>query len=109
MALTFGCDLSGSVLTWGVFQSHSRSTKVDVAEPRDETGKILAQKAYSKTTEHKMDFLVNGTVPEAGTTLSVGGETILLTDAETSYKNTEFATGTATGNKKDSATQTAYA
>lgn len=109
MSLVFGCDVTSSTLSWGVFQNHSKSEKVDVLEPRNEEGKIVEHHAYSKTTEHKLDFLINGVVPSAGTSLAIAGDTVIVTDTEAVRANTEKGKGTLTGHKSDSATITAYA
>lgn len=99
--------------TLGIIQSESDNNSAEVAEIRDETGKIVLQKAYSKSNEKTFEaiFLVGTTPPAAGTVLTIG-EGIwngIVTASNISKSNTEFTKVSITAQKKDDATAVAYA
>jgi hypothetical protein len=106
MGKTFGCDTSG--LSWGVGQKHSVGTKADVAKCRDEDGKVTDEQAYSVTETEKLDFVLNGDPPRAGTKYNLGGSSKLAIDANVDYKNDGYAEGSITTERSDDSTQVEY-
>ncbi|OQA81112.1 MAG: hypothetical protein BWY31_03811 [Lentisphaerae bacterium ADurb.Bin242] len=106
---------TGENRTIGIIQSENDNNSAEVAEIRDETGKIVLQKAYSKSNEKTFEaiFMVGVTPPAAGTALTIGsGETAwtgIVTASNITKSNTEFTKVSITAQKKDSATVVAYA
>jgi hypothetical protein len=107
MALSFGVTSTGG---YGVLQSLSTNGTAEIAEARNSTGKVTDQKAYSITQEATAEGLFDGdTIADPGTSLAVGGVTGLITNVGTTETNTEYKRVTVTVQKKDAATQAAYA
>jgi hypothetical protein len=102
MALAFGTTDE----TYGLTQSVSVRKSAEIADARDGSGKINAQKAYSVTTERTVSVLTTGTIPVIGTVDATHGIVSASTEGET---NTGYETGEVTFQKKDAATQTAIA
>lgn len=110
MALSFGVTSTDSTaLSWGVFQQFQENDSAQVAEARQEDGKMLRMKAYSKDLQKQVQFLVNGTVPQAGGTLSIAGTVGLIIDRNVTEANTAYKTGQITTRSADSATLDALA
>lgn len=105
--LVFGV---GAQATIGIVQSMSRNKSAEVAEARDENGKVIAQKAYSKTEEVSIEALIQTgvTPPDAGTIITIDTVEYLVTASNITASNTEFNKVSITANKKDSAVLTAY-
>ena len=99
MALAFGTTDTA----YGLTQSVSTRSSVEIADARQGDGKINAQKAYSKTVERTESVLTTGTVPTIGS-VATAGIVSQVTEGET---NTGYQTAEVTYTKKDSATQTA--
>lgn len=106
MSLTFGVS---STATYGLLQEVSAASTAEVAEARDETGKVTYQKAYSKEAKGRVRYVLNGTSPAIGTTATVGGIAGLVTSVTETENNTAYKTGEAEVSIKDAATLTAYA
>lgn len=106
MALVFGVTSTGG---YGVLQSLTETQTAEVAEARNESGKVTDQIAYSKTHEVTAEGLFNGdTLGGAGSSLTAGSLTGLILSQTVSETNTGYKTVSVTIQKKDSATQVAY-
>ena len=103
MTVTFGTDSYQNVV--GIVQSEKETTQAEVAEARDEEGKVFAMKAYSKTSMRTIDalFAAGTTPPEAGALLTLGEWKGIVTEATVKRSNKEFATISITAVCKDSA------
>ncbi len=95
--------------TWGVVQSVKKADSAEVAEGRDEAGKVIAQKAYSVGSEITLEVLIDtgGELPAVGTVATYKDKSWLVTAVNESSTNTEFATADVTLQRKDEATPTA--
>lgn len=101
--VTFGTDDYESVI--GIVQSESSKTTTSMAEARNEEGKVIAMKAYSKTCEKTFEalFTTGTTPPEAGTAITVGTWNGIVTQATITKSNTDFTKITISAVMKDSA------
>lgn len=107
MAYSFGVTSTGG---YGALQSVTESQTAELAEVRDESGKIVEQKAYSKTVETAFEgvFDSEDTPAGAGASLTVGSNTGLITSQEITENNDNYKRISGTIQKKDSASQVAY-
>jgi hypothetical protein len=103
MALQFG--IVGTA-AYGLLQEVSESETAAVAEVRDETGKVNNRTAYSVGKEATARFVVNGAVPSAGGTATIGSTLGLIETKAVTSQNTAHQTGTLTVRTADSATLT---
>lgn len=112
MARQFGIitNTSGGV-TDVVINSCEKSGSVEVAEARDEQGKVTDRKAYSKQTSYNIRGLLNasGASIEAGDVITFGGVSYLVTNATQTESNTAYVEYAITADTADSATNEAYA
>ena len=107
MALSFGVTSTGG---YGVLQSLSETGTPEIAEARNAGGKVTDQKAYSITKEATAEGIFDGdTIADPGTSLAVGNVTGLITNVSTTESNTDYKRVSVTVQKKDNATQAAYA
>lgn len=112
ITLIFGTEANATV---GVIQSESRNESVEVAEARGVDGKIIEQKAYSKTEERQFEALIDSAaaLPAIGSELSVGsGEGVwkgVITSIQKTYSNNDYAKVSVTAQKKDAAKVNVYA
>lgn len=105
MALSFGVTSTGG---YGVLQSLSETETAEIADARGEDGLITDQQAYSKTAEATAEGLFNSdTLGGAGTSLTIGSVTGLITNQSITETNTDYKRVSVTVQKKDSATQVA--
>ncbi len=106
MPLTFGVTSTGG---YGVLQSVNKTSTAEIAEARDQVGKVTNQKAYSKTNEATAEGVFDGdTLADAGAELTVGDVIGLITNVSKSESNTDFQRVSVTVQKKDAATLSAY-
>ena len=101
--VTFGTDDLRSVI--GIVQSEKSRTTASLAEARNEEGKVIAMKAYSKNCEKTFEalFCSGTTPPEAGTSITVGSWQGIVTESSLVKNNTDFARITITAVMKDNA------
>lgn len=106
--LTYG---AGETKTWMVVNQVSEDDSVEIAEARDENGKVIEMKAYSSSKEMKYEGLLKaaGTPPEKGTVCEVDGWSGLVTSVSKTKSNTEFVKLSITLKKSDSAELTPLA
>lgn len=83
-------DLSGSIGTGLIANSLQWSDTTDVAEARDEKGKLLDLASYSKSGEVSIDGLYVGTGVEVGSKVTIGGRDMLVSQSNHTENNTEF-------------------
>ena len=102
MALAFGTTDE----TYGLTQSLSVRQTAEIADAREGSGKVNAQKAYSVTSERTVSVLTTGTLPVIAT---VDGTHGIVSAVTAGKANTGYETGEVTFQKKDSATQAAIA
>lgn len=109
MALSFGVTSTGG---YGVLQTVTRGSTAEKAEARDETGKVTDEIAYSRTSTAQADFVADTATAEnayaAGTSLTIGDLTGLITDVSVNETNADYKRGSVSIEKKDAATQVAY-
>lgn len=103
MTVSFGT--SSVQNTVGIVQSEKETTQAEIAEARDEEGRVFAMKAYSKTSMRTIDalFAAGTTPPEAGAILTLGEWKGIVTEATIKRSNKEFTTISITAVNKDSA------
>ncbi|MBR2364164.1 MAG: hypothetical protein IKA79_03085 [Lentisphaeria bacterium] len=101
--VTFGTDNYQDVI--GIVQSESSKTTASIAEARNEEGKVIAMKAYSKSCEKTFEalFCTGTTPPEAGTPITVGTWKGIVTQSSVTKSNTDFTKISITATMKDSA------
>ncbi|MBO4649162.1 MAG: hypothetical protein J5806_13500 [Lentisphaeria bacterium] len=109
--VSFGVDAESAI---GIVQNAGTNDSAEIAEIRDETGKIVFQKAYSKTSEKTFEaiFKAGTTPPAAGTVLTVGtGNNAwsgIVTKSSITRSNRDFTKVSITAVRKDDATTAAY-
>ena len=109
--VTFGTDQNASI---GIVQSEGTSGSAEIAEIRDETGKIVLQKAYSTSSEKTIEaiFQSGTTPPAAGSLLTIGSGndawTGIVTKSTITKSNRDFTKVSITATRKDSAANIAY-
>ena len=109
--VSFGVDAESTI---GIVQNAGTSDSAEIAEIRDETGKIVLQKAYSKTSEKTFEaiFKAGTTPPAAGTVLTVGSGNNawsgIVTKSSITKSNRDFTKVSITAVRKDDATSAAY-
>ncbi len=104
--VVFGLTGTGG---YGVLNSVRNSQSAEIAECRGTTGKVTNQQAYSITAESTSEGVFNGdTLANAGTSLTIGATTGLITSWEKTETNNGYQMISCTVQKKDSATQVAY-
>ena len=110
--VTFGTDENAAI---GIVQSEATSGSAEIAEIRDETGRIVLQKAYSTVSEKTIEavFKSGTTPPAAGSTLTIGSGagawSGIVTKSTITKSNRDFTKVSITAVSKDSATNIAYA
>ena len=103
--LTTVSGLSGVM----VINSMTTSESTEIAEGRNEQGKVTDRKAYSKTTTYKGDGLLDtNDVPasavSAGATIVIAGNTCLIESCDVTETNNDFAKVSFTATHKDNET-----
>ncbi|GEM_PF-4054117 len=118
--------VSGGTSTFGVFTSVSGvssicklnnlkyNESVDVAEKRDENGKVVEKKAYSRKVSVNGDGTLSTAVltpsdVRAGKSITLDSVAYMLTSVEVSESNTDFAKFSFTAESADGGTITEYA
>lgn len=89
-------DLSGTIGTGIIANSIGTNHTVDVAEARDEKGKLLDLAPYSQNEELTIDGLFVGTGVGVGTSVTIGGKDYLVSQSNKNESNTEFQTASVT-------------
>jgi hypothetical protein len=110
MAKTFGVTSSGG---YGILQTVTQGSTAEKAQARGTTGKVEDAKAYSVTHTATAEFVADTvTNPDdfsaAGTSLTIGDVTGLITSVEVTESNTDYVQGTVSIEVADGATQVAY-
>ena len=106
MALSFGVTLTGG---YGVLQSAGKTSTAEIAEARNEVGKVTDMKAYSRTNEGTSEGIFDGdTVADAGAELTVAGVAGLITNVSVNESNTDYKRVSVTVQTKDAAVLSAY-
>ena len=96
-ARIFGVTSTLSGLNDGIIaNSMSFNNNVDVAEARDEKGKLLDLAPYSKTEEVSIDGLFTAAGAEVGTVVQLNGKDYLISNVTKTENNTEFQTASVT-------------
>ena len=109
--VTFGTDENAAI---GIVQSEGTSGSAEIAEIRDETGKIVLQNAYSTASEKTIEavFKSGTTPPAAGSVLTIGtgndAWTGIVTKSSITRSNRDFTKVSITAISKDSAPNIAY-
>ena len=93
-----------------VVQSFSKSTSVEKATAKNEYGKTIDVKAYSKTVSVSIQGLLDAASPdiEAGMTITISGTTFMVDSAEVAESNTDFVRYNITATSEDACVPTAY-
>lgn len=107
MAKSFGVTGSWAA---GVIQELTQGSSVEKAQARSQVGKVTDEQYYSKTSTSTANIVVDGTFDgfEAGESITLPGLTAICQSAERTDSATDYARGTVTIEKPDSATQVAY-
>lgn len=110
MARQFGIITTSAGVTGIVTNSLSTKESADVAEARDETGKVTDVKAYSRRTTYDVKGVLDSASlsVHAGDTITLGGKTCIVKSVDVSESNTGFAEGTVSAEAVDDATPVAY-
>lgn len=88
MAQSFGVTSTGGV---GILQSVNKTSTSEFAEVRDEDGKVINTKSYSKSDEVTAEGVFDGdSIPTVGSELTIGGITGLVTSVSEIESNTDF-------------------
>lgn len=107
--LYFGVE---KIAALGILQSASENQSAEVAEARGEDGKVIEQRAYSKSEERQYEALVKkGDVqPKIGTVMTAADDwTGIITSLNRTKSNTEYHKYSITAQKKDAAALIPYA
>ena len=97
-------DLSGSIGGGIIANNFQKNNTVDVAEARDEHGKLLDLAAYSQSTEITIDGLFVGSGVDVGTKVTIGGIDYLVSQSNKTEANTAFQTASVTARCGDADT-----
>lgn len=109
--VSFGVDENSAI---GIVQSSGTNESAEIAEIRDESGKIVFQKAYSKSSEKTFEaiFTTGTTPPAAGTLLTIGSGNNawsgIVTRSSITKSNKDFTKVSITAIQKDNAVSAAY-
>jgi hypothetical protein len=108
MAKQIGISV-GNKVGYGVVQNSTRKTSVTKVTTQDETGYVDDTIAVSKKVERNFDFVWNGgEVPDAGESITIGGDTLLVDSMEETEKTGEAKTGSISASNDDGSTITEY-
>ena len=101
--ISFGTSDYRNVI--GIVQSEVSKGTAEIAEARNEEGKVFVMKAYSKTNEKTFEalFASGTTPPEAGKSITVGGWQGIVTHSSITRSNTSFTRISITAVCKDDA------
>ena len=104
--ISFGTDNYRSII--GIVQSETSKESAEIAEARNEDGKVFLMKAYSKTSEKTFEalFAAGTTPPEVGKSITVGSWSGIVTQATVTRSNTDFTRISITAVRKDTASIT---
>jgi len=109
MAKSFGVTSTGG---YGILQSLREGSTAEKAEARSVRGKVTDEIAYSRTLMASAEFVCDTETAEdafaAGTSLTIGALTALITNVEVNETNTAFQSGSVSIEMKDDATQVEY-
>ena len=113
MARSFGIvSVTGGTAPFAsmVIQSFSRSTSIEKATAKNETGKTINVQAYSKGITISVQGLLDASEPdvEAGATIVISGTTFLVDTAEVAEANTDFVRYNITASSEDDCIPTPY-
>jgi len=94
-----------------VMQGFTKSITVEKATAKDETGKTINVKAYSKATSISCQGLLNASAPaiDAGATVILSGTTFLVDSVEQVEANTDFVRYNFTLSSEDGCVPEEYA
>lgn len=101
--ISFGTSDYRNVI--GIVQSEVSRESAEMAEARNEDGKVFVMKAYSKTSEKTFEalFASGTTPPEAGKSITVGTWKGIVTQSSITRSNTAFTKISITAVCKDNA------
>ena len=110
MARQFGIITTSAGIAGIVVNSLSKQESADVAEARDETGKVTDVKAYSRRTTYDIKGVLDSASlsVHAGDTVTLGGKTCIVKNADQDETHTGFAEGSISAETVDDATPVAY-
>ena len=108
----FGIISNGASATGLVVQSCNKDENVEIAEARNEQGRVAELKAYSKGVTYSITGLVkdgeNENAVEVGSTVTIDNLNLIVESVSKQETNTGFVQVTMTCRTADSATITAY-
>ena len=108
MAISFGV-VAGATCAYGTVNSAELSAVADIAKARGALGLVTNEQAYSRTLTAKLEAVLTGAVPAAGSSLTIMGQAGLATRVVQKETNTGYSMIEAETEKSDSATQVALA
>lgn len=107
----FGIVSNGASATGLVVQSCNKDENVEIAEARNEQGRVAELKAYSKGTTYSVTGLVkdgNETDVMVGSTVTIDNLNLIVESVSKQETNTGFVQVSMTCRTADSATITTY-
>lgn len=108
----FGIISNGASATGLVVQSCNKDENVEIAEARNEQGRVAELKAYSKGTTYSVTGLVKDgeseTTVMVGSTVTIDNLNLIVESVSKQETNTGFVQVTMTCRTADSATITTY-
>jgi len=110
MARQFGIITTSAGVAGIVTNSFSTKESADVAEARDENGKVTDVKAYSRRTTYDLRGVMDSASisVHAGDSVILGGKTCIVKSVDVSESNTGFAEASVSAEAVDSAAVSAY-
>ena len=110
MARQFGIITTVTGASSIIIQSLNKKSTVEIAEARDENGKIIDLKAYSKGESVDIKALLDSTTvtTEAGQTLTIGSKSYIIESTDQAETNTGWVEVSLTARTADSAAIAAY-
>jgi pyridoxine 5'-phosphate synthase PdxJ len=110
MARQFGIITTTTGITGIVVNSLTTSNSAEIAEARDENGKITDLKAYSKAETISVSGLLDGSIGvQAGAKLTLNSVDYIIESVEISETNTGYTEVSLTARTADSAAIAPYA
>lgn len=89
-------DLSGNIGDGIIANNLNWTNNTEIAEARDEKGKLLDLATYSQNKEVQIDGLFVGTGVDVGTVVQIGGKDFLVSTSNHTESNTAFQTASVT-------------
>ena len=92
MARQFGIISTSEGIADAIIQTKDATNAVEVADVRDESGKMIERRAYSESTEVSVDAILDAAAPtvKAGDLMVSGGKNLMINSVQEVERNTDF-------------------